>query len=267
MARSVKDENGGILTVSIVAGMLTAIAIILALTAVSLPSMEASVFGLLSGFTFGAFVYRERTLTLANEISREEQRARVACLEKHFEYYYGESLACLAYFDAGTLMVEKVSPGFLKLLNIPVDVKVRGKSVAELLRVSTSAVEKIVSEVRDQSKMRKPHSLYLQNQKGEQFQVDVSAIYYKETHMVEATFYSASLNGKEDYEEIEIARKDLDRFRRGMYRRETRILELKEEINRILKDSGKEARYKFDLKSQATNTSVGGLTTGSEEKS
>ena len=43
--------------------------------------------------------------------------------------------------------------------------------------------------------------------------------------------------------ELGVAQKDLERFRKGMFRRETRILELKEEVNEICREAGFPTRY------------------------
>lgn len=251
-----KEQTGSLYIVSIVVGLISGLAILVALNAVGLPGMEAGVFAVLSGFTTGAFVYRERSLTRSNDISLLEHRAVVTRLEKHIQFYYEESLACLVYFDAVTLSIERVSPGLLQLLRVPVDIHVRGKSIVDLLRVSPSTIEAIVSDSKQGISREGSRTLQAEDAHGRQLMVEVTTKYYNESHMVEVAFFVAPLDECEEVEEVEIALKDLDRFRRGMYRRETRILELKEEMNQILKDAGKEPRYKFDQKTQDAHFST-----------
>lgn len=245
-----KEQIRSFLIVSIFIGLLAGMGLFLTLLTLGLPSMEAVVFAALSGFTLGAFVHRERTLTHSHDRMRKEHSAEVARLEKRIHYYYEHSVACLAYFDAGTLLIEKVSPGFLQLLRIPPELKVRGQSIVELLHVSPTRIETIISEAQRGSMATNTHHLIAEDSHGSQLPLEVSLEYFKEAHMVEAAFFVSPLNRGEDVEQVDIARKDLDRFRRGMYRRETRILELKEEVNEILKNSGREPRYKFDQKTE-----------------
>ena len=241
---------------AVLSGLFAGIALLFTLSTLGLPRLEAVVFAGLSGFTLGAFVYRERALTYSLDRRREEHRSEVARLEKRVHYYYEESLACLAYFDAGTLLTEKVSPGFLQLFRIPPDLEVRGKPIVDLLHVSASRIETILGEAKRETAKAKTFQVLAENAKGSQLPVEITLKYFKDTHMVEAAFLVAPFSADDHLEQVDVARKDLDRFRRGMYRRETRILELKEEINEILKESGREPRYKFDQKTQDTHIRV-----------
>lgn len=251
-----KEQTGSFLSVSIFSGLLTGIGLLLAFTMLGLPRIESMVFAALSGFTMGACIYRERVLTHFNNRIREEYRTEVGRLEKRVHYYYEHSLASLAYFDAETLQVEKVSPGFLQMLQIPPEIKVRDKSIVDFLRVSPSRIESIVSKAQSNSKTANFHHLKAEDSHGSQLYIEMSVQYFKEVHMVEATFFVSPAQGREDYEEAHIANRELDRFRRGMYRRETRILELKEEVNEILMSRGREARYRFNHRAEDANFSL-----------
>lgn len=249
-----KEHPGSILAVSILFGLLSGGAIVFTLSAVGLPLFEASVFAVLSGFTLGAFLYRERALTYSSDRLRNQQRLEVARLEKRIQYYYEDSLSCLAYFDAGTLLIDKVSPGFLQLFRVPSALEVRGKSIVEILRVAPSTFETIVIKAKRELSDEARHYLLAEDSQGEQLPIEFTAKYDRDSHMVEAAFFVSPLSGREEVEKVDIARQDLDRFRRGMYRRETRILELKEEVNDILKEAGQEPRYRFDRKTQDTHS-------------
>lgn len=248
-----KDQPGSFLLGAIASGLFAAIALLFILVTLGLSGLEAAVFAALSGFTLGAFVYRERDLTHANKRMGEGHRSEIAFLEKRIRYYYEQSLVCLVHFDSGTLLVEKSSPGFLQLLRIPSDVKVRGKSIVDLLHISTSRTEAVVSEAQREGEAARNVKLLAEDAEGNQLPVEVTLKYFKETHMVEAAFFYSPCVGGDNVEQVDIARKDLDRFRRGIYRRETRILELKEEVNEILKAAGRKPRYKFDQKTQDTH--------------
>ena len=265
MSLSAPEQNmASLVVLSLIAGLSACLAVFFTLSALGLLHMEAAVFSLLSGFTLGAFVYRERSLTNTFERFRSEMNHDLVRYEKQIHYYYSRSLACLAYFDAGTLLIDKVSPGFLQLLRIPSDLNVRGKSIYELLHLSPSMMEAIVSEAQLNDPNQKPHSLKLQDSEGNKLQVEVTLEYAKEQHMVEAAFFVYPSSSTQDDEEVDITSKDLDRFRRGMYRRETRIIELKEEVNEILKEAGKEPRYGFDRKLEDKNFPIDKISDNTE---
>lgn len=247
-----KEQTGSFLFVAIGTGLSAGIALFFTLAILGLPRLEAGVFAVLSGFTLGAFVYRERDLTHVNDRMREAHGSEIARLESRIQYYYEQSLVCLASFDAGTLLVEKVSPGFLQLLRIPPDLKVRGKPIVDLLHVSASRIETIIGETQREAAEAKTFQLLVEDSQSSQLAIEVTLKYFKDTHMVEAALFVSPSAGGDNVEQVDIARGDLDRFRRGMYRRETRILELKEEVNEILKAAGREPRYKFDQKTQDT---------------
>lgn len=253
MSPAANQNTISYIVISLVAGLSSGAAIVFTLSALGLPSMEAGVFGLLSGFTLGAFIYRERSLTSAFERFRSDKNHELVRYEKQIYYYYNRSLVCLAYFDAGNLLVDKVSPGFLQLLRIPPDVNVCGKSIVELLHVSASHFEAIVSEAQHEKYNSKPYKLKLQDTEANQIHVEVTLEYVKDKHMVEAAFFVNPNQAEDEVDEVDVTTQDLDRFRRGMYRREIRIIELKEEVNEILKEVGKEPRYGFDNKLKDTH--------------
>jgi len=253
-----KEQTGSFLILAIITGLLAGMALFFTLHTLGLPFLEAKVFAILGGFTLGAFVYRERALTHSNYRMREQHSSEIARLEKRIQHFYDDSLVCLAYFDAGTLLIDKVSPGFLLLLSVPSELNLRGKSIVELLHISQSRMEAILSEAKREDSAANVHQLLAVDSLGSQLPLEVTLKYLSEAHMVEAAFFVSPHNliERKDVEDVDIAHKDLDRFRRGMYRRETRILELKEEVNEILRATGREPRYRFDQKTQDTHTPI-----------
>jgi len=93
----------------------------------------------------------------------------------------------------------------------------------------------------------KQSKLSVEDHRGNRLQLTLAANYLSELHKIEMAFLISYPNHQNDWQEVEDARQDLDRFRRGMYRRETRILELKKEVNQLLKASGEPPRYRSDL--------------------
>ena len=71
----------------------------------------------------------------------------------------------------------------------------------------------------------------------------ISGQYFPDDHVIEAAFFVHPINNAERMADLGTAQKDLQRFRKGMFRRETRILELKEEVNEICREAGLPNRY------------------------
>jgi hypothetical protein len=257
-----KDQTGSFLLSAVLSGLFAGVALFFTLSNLEFSSFGALVFAGLVGGTLGAFVYRERSL----EQRCEEYRWEVARLEERMHHYYEESLACLACFETESLLTEKVSPGFLQLFRIPPGLEVRGKSIVELLQVSAVQFESIVAEAKRTTARGKSFQLLAEDAKGCQLPVEITLKYLKSRHMIEAAFFVASTSAGKNLQQVDVAPEDLDRFRRGMYRRETRILELKEEINWLLRESGQGPRYRFDQKTQDVNLVMGKDAESREER-
>lgn len=240
-----QQKMPGLYAITLVCGFFSGVAIYSALSVLNLPQLESGVFALLGGFTVGAFVYRERSLTLSFEHFRNENSRLIARYEKQIYYYYSRSLAPLVCFDASTLLVDKASPGFLQLLRASSDLNVRGKSIEDLLGVPRSSLDAMVSECRREQFAHIPQQLNIKDAAGHEFLAEVALEYVKDQHMVEATFFVSPSLQSDESDMVDISDGNLERYRKGLFRRETRIIELKEEVNRILEEVGREPRYTF----------------------
>ena len=238
------------------AGVFVWVPIVYILLSLGVGRVEAFTFAFLSGFTVAGFVYRERSLTESLNGAVHEKRSSVARLEARIDSLYDDSLACLAYFDAGALTLDRVSPGLLRVLRLAPDVKVRGKSIADLLRVDPSKLETIIGEVQGGAGPERQYELVAEDMRGDELKLLLTMSYLPDQHMIDAAFLPISVYGPDELAEMENARKNLDRFRRGMYRRETRILELKQEVNDVLVECGKERRYQTDRASKDTGFEI-----------
>lgn len=104
---------------AIISGLFAGSAIILALSAIGVPRLETAVFALLSGGTLAAFVYRERKLTGILEAQKQGHQIETVLWEECIDVLYDDLLVALAYFDAGTLSLDRASVGLLKGLQVP----------------------------------------------------------------------------------------------------------------------------------------------------
>jgi len=208
--------------------------------------MEAAVFGLLGGFTMGAVLYREQNLIRVSEHSRNSLSYELAQYEQRLENIYDRSSCCLVEVEAETHAIKKASLGLVRLLAIPPDREVRGDSVLDVLRVKSTCLADLLLEVKVGPNGVNRKNVAIVDYNDSELVCEVSAIYYDKAQLIELAFYLLPENRREGNTSNTGTREEFDRFRRGLYRRETRILELKEEVNKILIKHNEKPRYKFD---------------------
>jgi hypothetical protein len=180
------------------------------------------------------FQIKEKEFMLGVEVTR---------LQEFQDYLYSHSMACLVRFDAGTLIVDRASPGFIKMLRMPMESELRGQSLEVLLGGTTLKLESLVELIKKGDASDQELKLEIMGAGGLSTSAVISGQYSSSDHIVEAAFFVHPVNNAERVADLGAAQKDLERFRKGMFRRETRILELKEEVNGIRREAGLPARY------------------------
>ena len=93
--------------------------------------------------------------------------------------------------------------------------------------------------------------LVCQQADGKPVQLLISGHYIPQLHLVEAVFFRLPRKTLGDHERLI---EDLERFKKGIVRREDRVLELKAQVNEILQQAGQPVRYQVD-----SNTDVSRL--------
>ena len=121
--------------------------------------------------------------------------------------------------------------------------ELRGQRLEVLLGVNTLKLESVVELIKQGEAFGKEPKLELMSNEGFSTNAVISGQYFPDDHVVEAAFFVHPVNNAERIAELGAAQKDLERFRKGMFRRETRILELKEEVNEICREAGLPSRY------------------------
>jgi len=230
-------------------GLFSCIAIATVLIVLGLPTLEAYVFSALGGVTISCFVWMERSLV--SQIKEKDQLLAFEVTQR-LEFQnrlYSRSLACFVRFDAGTLIIDQASPGFIKMLRMPTDSILRGRRLEEVLGVNPLKLESVVDSIKQGDASVKQPKVEIISADGFATHALVSGQYLIEEHIVEAAFFVPPVKNAERVADVEAAQKDLDRFRKGMFRRETRILELKEEVNTICRTASLPARYQTDKSS------------------
>ena len=202
------------------------------------------VFCALAALLVGGIVYRERGVVRrlrAMEDARGRERDSHA---RRLEYLYTDSTASLVVFEAGSLLVERASPGFVSAMKLEPRANPAGEGLAGLLGVEPSVLERFVNRIRrGETALREALNVRLED--GESAKFLVAGHFIDGTRRIEASFLHVPWTSGE-IRELERTVGDLERFRRGMVRREKRILELKGEVNHLLRRSGERARYQVD---------------------
>jgi hypothetical protein len=230
-------------------GVLSCLAILFVFSQLGVTEFEAYIFAALGGITVSCFVWIERSL-----IAQIKEKDRIYSLEVNRRLdaqnrRYSRSLACFVRFDAGTLIIDQASPGFIKMLRLPMDTELRGQRLEEVLGVNALKLESVVDAVKQGDASMKQPKIEIQSDDGKLTQALVSGQYWVDEHIVEVAFFVPCAKNADQLVDLESAQKDLDRFSRGMFRRETRILELKQEVNLICKEANLPPRYQTDLSS------------------
>ena len=191
-----------------------------------------------------SFIWTERSLV--SQIKEKEFMLgiEVTRLQEFQDCLYSHSMACLVRFDAGTLIIDRASPGFIKMLRMPMESELRGQNLEVLLGVNTLMLESVVQLIKQgEEVLGKEAKLEIMSADGFSTNAVISGQYTPEDHIVEAAFFVDPVNNAERIADLGAVQKDLERFRKGMFRRETRILELKEEVNEVRRNAGLPARY------------------------
>lgn len=230
--------------VGAVAGVFSFAALSLVFSRIGVEPMETVIFASLSALTVGIFIYRERVLV--HELASAERKyvAQLSLEAERIDELYANSVACLVTFDAGTLTIDRVSSGFFDLLGISANQDLSGASLEEVLGVDSTHLASVVYQIKAGT-ISVREELVCKLSDGKTVRLLISGRYMPHLHVVEAAFFRLprKTTTLADYERVI---DDLERFKKGIVRRENRVLELKGEVNQLLQQSRKPDRYQVD---------------------
>ena len=224
-------------------GVFSSLAIATGLIVIDAPAWGIYLFAALGGVTAASFVWIERSLVFQIKEKELLLGLEVTRQQEFQDCLYSHSMACLVRFDAGTLIIDRASPGFIKMLRMPMESELRGQSLEVLLGVNRLKLESVVELIKQGGALVKEPKLELMSAEGFSTNAVISGQYFPDDHVIEAAFFVHPINNAERMADLGTAQKDLQRFHKGMFRRETRILELKEEVNEICREAGLPNRY------------------------
>ena len=227
-----------------VAAVFSFAALSLFFSRIGVETLESIIFAGLSSLVVGAFVYRERTLVWNSAISERLHFVRLSQMNDRIDRLYADSVACLVKFDAGTLIVDRASPGFFDVLGVSSDRGLSGARLDEVLGVESTRLESIVYQIKAGT-ISVREELVCKQADGKPIKLLISGCYLPHLHSIEAALFSVPKKTSESTE-FEKVMEDLERFRKGIVRRESRILELKGDVNRLLTGAGEPVMYRVD---------------------
>jgi len=239
------------------AGVFAFATITIVVSRLGVSPLESVLFSILSGVCVAIFVYRERRLTDDIEQIEQAHLAETSELNAQLEFFFKESLACCVEFDAGTFIVSRASPGFFEMLRLDSQDSVEGARLEDLLGLEATKLEKIVVRIR-KGDLAAHEEFSYQRPNDEMTVYHYSGFYVEAQHRIVLTLFNVAKNkGRRlTYYSDSNPGLDVESLRRSMATREARILELKGEVNQVLRDNRLAPRYKVDHVSDDSNFEI-----------
>jgi hypothetical protein len=172
------------------------------------------------------------------------QAKEVEAIARRVEHLYTISPVAVITLEMTSWTVQRASRGFTNLLGLDPETKLAGTRLAALLKAQTSQMDALEAHLRDSSPSG-PIQLTCFNAEGRALDLFVSGRMMEPASLAELVFV-ADLGQFLNDHDLEERAEEMESFRKMMMRRETRILELKSEVNRLLVGSRSAPRYEID---------------------
>ncbi len=229
------------LFISIASGVFAFATISLVISRFGVAPIPTLIFSGLSGLAVTGFVWRERSLLKSLEKAERDRNEHVTHLESELDYLYERSTISLIEYDASSLMVGRISSGFYQLMGFDPSRQLQGKQLDLLLGIDASKLERLTERIK-RNNLKQATSLSCRRVGGDVLDLNTTGRFFKDRYVVELCLVCSPDNFKR-YAELQQMMEDLDRFRKGMLRREKRIIDLKNEVNGLLAMKGQAPRY------------------------
>lgn len=236
------------LLVGVLAGLFLLAALSLVFSQIGVEPIETVILASLGAWIVGFFVYRERFLAYELAFAERKHLLQLDLNADRINELYTNSVACLVTFDAVTLTIDRVSSGFFDLLGISANKDIAGASLEKVLGVDSAQLTSLVYQIKTGT-IAVREQLVCQQADGKPVQLLISGRYLPQFHLVEAAFFRLPQKALHDHERLI---EDLERFKKGIVRRESRVLELKAQVNEILQQAGQPVRYQVDSNTDVT---------------
>lgn len=192
---------------------------------------------------FCLFMRRKRQLRVAREVALTHA-AEVDEIARRLDYIYAASPVAVLTVEIVDWTVRRASRGFYNLLGMDLETKLVGTRLAALLKVKTAQMDALEAHLGDSS-TSKSITLACIDSEGRALNLLVNGWVLEEGSVVELVFVPDVGEVSSDHEFAERA-EEMEVFRKMMMRRESRILELKSEVNQLMIELRRAPTYEID---------------------
>lgn len=206
--------------------------------------LDATFWSFFAAIVSGGAAYRYRFLLfslreLECEVESKEMQQAASDV-----YRFSNSKGSWLRLDPRSLRIRSASPGLSTLLRIETTAEVAGQLVHELVGLDAGPVRAYVDEVL-QVEYIFDRELSLKDRDGETLDVVACGQVLPESGWIEIAFFATAID-RLRLAKLEQSIFEIERFQKGIHRREMRILELKGEVNSVLSQFGYAPRYQID---------------------
>lgn len=231
----------------LIAGVFSFAALNLVFLRLGVQPIETIICASLGALVVGILVFRERFMAYQLAVAEREFLSQLSLEAERLDELYSNAVTSLVMFDAGTLVIDRVSSGLLNQLGVSIDKDLTDARLDEVLNVDPIRLANVVDQIKAGS-ISVREELECKRADGKSVSLFISGRYLPHLHVVEAAFSLLPQKPTElaDYQRV---MDDLERFQKGIVRRESRVLELKGEVNELLRQQKQSVRYQVDANS------------------
>ena len=237
---------------SILIGVFLIIKIVL--SGFSLSNFENTILSVFAAFGVTLFIIRDRYL--GNQLKSLESKylSIITSHKERIESIYSSHSICCAVIDIVTLELLRASPVFYDLCSIEKNSDTKGINFISLLKIESDTMHSYFEQLKNGA----DDSVTKVNAVGSNditLCLIISGRILADGHSAELIIFNSPCE-LVDSDERQLMVAELDRYSQGVISRESRILDLKKEVNDLLVESGQVSRYKVDSKSNDSNNEM-----------
>ncbi|MGB0263604.1 MAG: hypothetical protein ACPGCT_02200 [Opitutales bacterium] len=231
-------------------GFLAFVLIKLLLSKFSLSSFEANLLAAIGACSMGLFLVRERYLCGELKAAKSEYTKQISCLLQRVNAIETSQAICAVTVDMATLQLQRASSAFYDLCEVDAATDLSQLYLDTLLKIDANWLRHFLNGL-NKNLSDAEAAVAAVSPNGSALRLRISGRKYVDSEGAELVLFNLPNSAEELSERQEILN-ELERYSKGLLRRETRILELKREVNQLLTGAGQTVRYQVDSVSQET---------------
>lgn len=243
-------------------GFLAFVLIKLLLIKFSLSSFEANLLAAIGACSMGLFLVRERYLCGELKATKGEYIKQISCLQQRVNAIETSQAICAVTVDMATLQLQRASSAFYDLCEVDAATDLSQLYLDTLLKIDANWLRHFLNGL-NENLSEAEAAVQAVSPNGSALRLRISGRKYVDREGAELVLFNLPNSAEELSERQEILN-ELERYSKGMLRRETRILELKTEVNQLLTGAGQAVRYRVDSENQ--ETTIDSIASGSSTR-